>query len=189
MRNKIVSLVLGCLFVSFLFSCKESKQREIERLMKEWYGKELFFPKGLTATVMGDSNVVYSDPSYVNTTWKIVFYADSLGCVSCDLNLLEWMDFMEIADSITGKNVSFFFYFAPKKEKEIISTLRLEKFNVPVFIDYRRKFDELNRLPENQLFRTFLLHENNKIRLIGNPIHGMEKLYLKVLDKQYREDD
>ncbi len=53
MRNKIVSLVLGCLFVSFLFSCKESKQREIERLMKEWYGKELFFPKGLTATVWG----------------------------------------------------------------------------------------------------------------------------------------
>ena len=69
------------------------------------------------------------------------------------------------------------------KEKEIISTLRLEKFNVPVFIDYRRKFDELNRLPENQLFRTFLLDENNKIRLIGNPIHGMEKLYLKVLNK------
>ena len=88
-----------------------------------------------------------------------------------------------------GAGCSFFFYFAPKKEKEIISTLRLEKFNVPVFIDYRRKFDELNRLPENQLFRTFLLDENNKIRLIGNPIHGMEKLYLKVLDKQYREDD
>ena len=34
-----------------------------------------------------------------------------------------------------------------------------------------------------------IIDENNKIRLIGNPIHGMEKLYLKVLDKQYREDD
>ena len=57
--------------------------------MKEWYGKELFLPKGLTATVMGDSDVVYSEMDFIRTTKKIVFYADSLGCVSCDLNLLN----------------------------------------------------------------------------------------------------
>ena len=190
MQSNPLKIIFYCLALSFTFlSCKDSERKEVNSLLKEWIGKELIFPSNQYASIMGDSTVLFSDYISDNSRWKIVFYADSLGCVSCNLNLLEWMDFMEIADSITGKNVSFFFYFAPKKEKEIISTLRLEKFNVPVFIDYRRKFDELNRLPENQLFRTFLLDENNKIRLIGNPIHGMERLYLKVLDKQYREDD
>lgn len=183
MRNKVVCWLFCCLVLWSFSSCKGPKQREIERLTKEWYGKELFFPKELTATVMGDSNVVYSESDYMRTTRKIVFYADTLGCVSCDLNLLEWMDFMELADSVTCQDISFFFYFAPKNVKEIVSTLRFERFDVPVFIDYGREFEKLNPLPENQLFRTFLLDENNKIVLIGNPTHGMEKLYLKVLNK------
>ena len=93
------------------------------------------------------------------------------------------MDFMELADSVTCQEISFFFYFAPKNVKEIVSILRLERFDVPVFIDYEREFEKLNPLPENQLFRTFLLDENNKIILVGNPTRGMEKLYLKVLNK------
>lgn len=183
MRNNVICWLFCCFVISSFFSCKEPRQREIERLMKEWYGKELFLPKGLTATVMGDSDVVYSEMDFIRTTKKIVFYADSLGCVSCDLNLLEWMDFMELADSVTFQDISFFFYFAPKNVKEIVSTLRLERFDVPVFIDYEREFEKLNPLPENQLFRTFLLDENNKIILVGNPTRGMEKLYLKVLNK------
>lgn len=184
MRNSITRwiLLVPILCIPF-FPYKSSKQREMETLMKEWYGKEIFFPKGMVATIMGDSSIVYSDLDYVKKSRKIVFYADSLECVDCDLNLLEWMDFMEVADSVTGQDISFLFYFSPKKEKEIISTLRLERFDVPVFIDYECKFEKLNRLPNNQLFRTFLLNENNKIILIGNPTHGMEYLYLKVLGK------
>jgi hypothetical protein len=65
------------------------------------------------------------------------------------------MDFIELADSVTCQDISFFFYFAPKNVKEIVSTLRLERFDVPVFIDYEREFEKLNPLPENQLFRHF----------------------------------
>ena len=184
MRNKVVLGGVFCLVFSFFFSCKESKQREIERLMKEWYGKELLFPKEFVATVMGDSCVIYSDSDYVKTFWKIVSYADSIGCASCDLNLLEWKDFMEIADSVTHQNISFFFYFAPRNETEIISALRLDNFDIPVFLDDEHKFNEINRLPDNQLFRTFLLNKENEIVLIGNPTHGMEKLYLKVLNER-----
>jgi len=183
MRNNLFNWMLSCFFLLFVFSCKDSKQKEIEQLMEQWYGKELLLPKNLSATIMGDSTVYFSDEDYLKTNWKVAFYADSLGCVSCDLNLLEWMDFMEIVDSLTHQDVAFFFYFAPKNEKEIISVLRRERFNVPVFIDYEQKFEELNCLPENQLFRTFLLDENNKIILIGNPTHGLEELYLKVLRK------
>lgn len=185
MRSSVIKIIVCLAIFPFLMSCKETRKQEVERLTKEWYGKEIVFPKGMTATIMGDNTVAYSDSDYEKTTRKIVFYADSLGCASCDLNLLEWMDFMEAADSITRHDISFFFYFAPEKERDIIWALKLDGFTAPVFIDSEKKFDALNRLPENQLFRTFLLDKDNKIILIGNPTHGMEKLYFRVLSENH----
>ena len=183
MQSNLLKIIFYCLAFSFFLSCKDSEQKEVELLLKGWIGKELIFPSNQYASIMGDSTVLFSDYISDNSHWKIVFYADSLGCVSCDLNLLEWMDFMEKAKELTNHSVDFFFYFAPEKKKDIISALKLEEFHYPVFIDTQKEFNKLNRLPSNQKFRTFLLNAKNEIVLIGNPTHGIEieKLYYRVL--------
>jgi hypothetical protein len=186
MQSNPLKIIFYCLALSFIFlSCKESERKEVNSLLKEWIGKKLIFPSNQFASIMGDSTVLFSDYISDNSHWKIVFYADSLGCVSCDLNLLEWMDFMEKAKELTNQRVDFFFYFAPEKKKDIISALKLEGFHYPVFIDTQKDFDRINQLPDNQKFRTFLLNAENEIVLIGNPTQGieMEKLYYRVLNQ------
>lgn len=147
--------------------------------------KRTHFPFQSICIHHGRQYSIVSDYISDNFRWKIVFYADSLGCVSCDLNLLEWMDFMERAKELTNQRIDFFFYFAPEKKKDIISALKLEGFHYPVFIDTQKDFDKINRLPDNQKFRTFLLNAKNEIVLIGNPTQGieMERLYYRVLSQ------
>ena len=69
MRNNLFNWMLSCFFLLFVFSCKDSKQKEIEQLMEQWYGKELLLPKNLSATIMGDSTVYFSDEDYLKTNW------------------------------------------------------------------------------------------------------------------------
>lgn len=185
MQNNIKK-VFYCLILSIaILSCKNSERKEVESLLKEWIGKELIFPPNQHACIMGDSTVLFSDYISDSSRWKIIFYADSLGCISCDLNLLEWMDFMRNAKEQTNQRVDFYFYFTTEKTKDIISILTLEGFNYPVFIDSLKEFGKLNLLPNNQKFRTFLLNTKNEIVLIGNPTQGieMEKLYYRVLSQ------
>lgn len=69
MRNNLFNWMLSCFFLLFVFSCKDSKQKEIEQLMEQWYGKELLLPKNLSATIMGDSTVYFSDEDYIGE-WR-----------------------------------------------------------------------------------------------------------------------
>ena len=90
MLSNSLKIIFYCLALSFTFlSCKDSERKEVNSLLKVWIGKELIFPSNQYASIMGDSTVLFSDYISDNSRWKIVFYADSLGCVSCDLNLLE----------------------------------------------------------------------------------------------------
>ena len=74
----IVALIAIC-----LSSCKKNKQKEdAVKIVKEWTGKEIKFPKGIPCTSMGKDTTcvdLYSD------NYKILLYVDSLGCTSCRL--------------------------------------------------------------------------------------------------------
>lgn len=56
-------------------------------------------------------------------------------------------------------------------------------FQYPVFIDEMGSFDALNHFPANMTFQTFLLDKDNKVVVIGNPIHNpmVKELYLEKL--------
>ena len=137
--------------------------------MKEWTRKEILFHDRAVFTIQGKDTL--DKFPYASTYYKIVTYVDSLGCLSCKLQLLERINFIAEVDSVTSRNVSFYFFFHPRNRKELIMTLQSEDFIYPVCIDLKDTFNKLNKFPLNDKFRTFLLDNTNKVILVGNPMH------------------
>ena len=150
------------------------------RLVQEWQGKEIRFPKEITFTRFVTDTVDYQIPT---SDYKVLIYVDSIGCTSCKLQLPKWRKLIARVDSLTGGAVPFLFFFQSKDDKELRYILRRDQFDRPVCIDHKNELDRLNKFPANITFQTFLLDKENKVVVIGNPIHNLavEELYIKQL--------
>ncbi|RHR58920.1 DUF1573 domain-containing protein [Parabacteroides sp. AF17-28] len=175
---KSLLYLLSILFL--LTSCKENKKEEVARLVQEWQGKEIVFPKNITFTRFVTDTVDYQIPQ---SDYKVLIYVDSTGCTSCKLQLPKWKELIAYTDSVTGNNIPFLFFFQSKDDKELRYILKRDNFNRPVCIDRNSELDKLNRFPQNITFQTFLLDKKNRIVVIGNPIHNLavKDLYLKQI--------
>lgn len=171
-------LLLATLLLSS--SCKEDKKDRIAHLVTEWQGKQIIFPQDITFTRYITGTVEQPIP---NTPYKILVYVDSLGCVSCKLQLPKWKELMAYTDSISNQKVSCLFFFHVKDYKEIRYLLKRDGFDFPIFIDKDDQLNKLNKFPVDITFQTFLLDKDNKVVVIGNPIHNLavKELYLKQI--------
>lgn len=162
----------------FLFSCSDYKKHDIEVLVKEWNRKKISFPDNPVFTRFVTDTVPYKIPK---TDYKVVVFVDSVGCISCKLQLPRWKDFMHEVDSLSGGNVPFIFFFQTKDVRELRNILRCDHFSHPVCIDTEDSFYKLNRFPREMMFQTFLVDSENRVKVIGNPIHNLsiKDLYLK----------
>ncbi len=173
-------LLLIILSIIALTSCEESRKDEIARLVKEWEGKEIHFPEHPVFTIQGKDTV---DFSFRDTEYKVVSYVDSIGCISCKLQLESWKNFIHEVDSLTDGTVPFILCLHNPDVKEMRRITWKNDFQYPVFIDEMGSFDALNHFPTNMTFQTFLLDKDNKVVVIGNPIHNpmVKELYLEKL--------
>ena len=173
----VVYIILSFIALS---SCKDSPKDEIACLVKEWDGKEIRFPESPVFTIQGKDTV---DFSFRNAEYKVVSYVDSIGCISCKLQLDRWKDFIHEVDSLTGRTVPFILCLHTPDVFEMRRIVRKDDFQYPVFIDEKGTFDALNHFPTNMTFQTFLLDKNNQIVAIGNPGLNpkVKELYLEKL--------
>lgn len=164
----------------FTFSCKDKTEERIESLVQEWQGKEIKFPDNPIFTQYVKDTVDYQIPA---SDYKVVMYVDSIGCVSCKLQLPRWKEFIDQVDSVCNKGVPFLFFFQPKDNQELRRILRIDNFSLPVCIDTEDRFNKLNHFPSEMMFQTFLLDKDNKVVVIGNPIHNLKvrDLYLQKI--------
>jgi hypothetical protein len=91
------------------------------RLVQEWQGKEIRFPKEITFTRFVTDTVDYQIPT---SDYKVLIYVDSIGCTSCKLQLPKWRKLIARVDSLTGGTVPFLFFFQSKDDKELRYILR-----------------------------------------------------------------
>ena len=156
--------------ISFVYSCKDYKKRkEIEKIVNEWTGKEILFPENISCYIAGQDTLPQICNTLFQREFKILLYVDSLGCSSCRLNLFEWKQLMEEADSLFQGNVGFLLFFQPKSERESSYLFTRDQFDYPVFIDINGTIDQLNGFPKEMDYQCFLLDSNNKVLIIGNP--------------------
>ncbi len=161
-------------------SCQKNDRAKVESLVKEWNNKEIRFPDNPVFTRFVTDTVPYRIPK---TDYKVVVFVDSVGCISCKLQLPKWKEFMHEVDSLCEGKVSFVFFFQSADLKELRYILRRDGFSLPVCIDADDSFNSLNHFPGEMMFQTFLVDSENRVKVIGNPIHNLsvKDLYLKEL--------
>lgn len=174
MKTRHVLLIL-CFFL--LLACQDKRAKEIERLVTEWQGKEIRFPEGLVFTRFISDTVNLTIPE---APYKVLVYVDSVGCTSCKLQLPRWKEFIATMDSLSGGNVPFLFIFQSNDTKEIRYLLKRDNFDKPISLDLSDRLNRLNHFPIDSRFQTFLLDRNNRVVLIGNPVHNpqIKELYI-----------
>ena len=169
--------------IVFSSGCNNDNRATIARTVEQWQGRTVQMPEGAVFTVQARDTVamdVYA-PAY-----KVLVYVDSTGCTSCRLQLHEWKKFIAEVDSATGGHVPFLFFLSPKSVKEARYITRRDDFTYPICVDMQNRLDSLNHFPEEEMFHTFLLDSDNRVAVIGNPIHNrsVRDLYMKTLTGQ-----
>lgn len=174
-----------------MVSCKQSEREKLTNIVSEWNNKEILFPS--------DTAFMYHNLSSLqkinmkHNKFTILNYVDSIGCISCKLQLLKWDEFIYLIDSVSGGDVPCLFVFHPSSKKDLIKLLKRKRFNYPVYIDENDAFNKLNHFPTNIDFQSFLLDENSKVLVVGNPILNphIKKLYLNIIqgEKVVSNDD
>ena len=175
------------LLLSLLTACKENNKEKFALLVQEWQGKEIVFPQDMAFSRFVTEPVDYRIP---DAKYKVLVYVDSVGCTSCKLQLSKWQELIAHVDSATNGNIPFIFVFQSKDDRELRYILKRDNFDRPVCIDRGDGFDKLNKFPQEITFQTFLLDKDNKVKVIGNPVHNLavRDLYLKqITGMQYQE--
>ena len=179
---KTLNLIILVLLPIF-FSCKneqKEKGKQIAQLVSEWQGKQIQFPENLTFTRYLTDTTDFQIPQ---SEYKVLIYVDSIGCTSCKLQLHKWKELIEYTDSVTQGKVPFLFFMHPKDAKEIRYLLKRDAFDRPICIDIDDRLNKLNKFPADITFQTFLLDKDNKVAVLGNPVHNtaVKELYLKQI--------
>ncbi|MCD8164673.1 MAG: DUF1573 domain-containing protein [Bacteroides sp.] len=178
--------LLGGIFILLTLTegCTSSEKRKIIRIVRQWEGKEVLFPEDPVFTLYGKDTVDFALPS---SGYRIFSYVDSIGCISCKLQLEKWKYFIRETDSVMGFEVPVLFFFHPKNYKDLSYILRRDRFGLPVCIDEKNEINHLNQFPQEMAFQTFLLNEENRVVAIGNPVHNprvKELYYHTMLEKE-----
>ena len=179
---KTLNLIILVLLPIF-FSCKneqKEKEKQIAQLVSEWQGKQIVFPENSIFTRYLTDTTDYQIPQ---SEYKVLIYVDSIGCTSCKLQLHKWKELIEYTNSVTQNKVPFLFFFHPKDAKEIRYLLKRDGFDHPICIDLDDRLNKLNKFPADMTFQTFLMDKNNKVAVLGNPVHNtaVKDLYLKQI--------
>lgn len=181
MNGKVLNTFLVSLFSFILFSCGDKDKEEITLLVTQWQGKEINIPNNSIFTIQGKDTVDVN----LNTEHKVLVYVDSAGCTSCRLQLHKWKEFIAQVDTVAKEPVLFLFYLTPKSVKEARYITRRDDFTYPMCVDINNEINKKNNFPKKDMFHTFLLDAENKVQVIGNPIHNsaVRDLYLKTISQ------
>ena len=151
-----------------IISCGNTEAEKTRKLIEKWFGKEIFYPENVSfesySREYGDRKM-----NLVKGDYSILFYIDSVDCMSCKLRLDKWGELIHVVDSVSDGRTPFVFVFQSKRKEDMIHFLKRSGFEYPVFIDTEGLFNRLNNLPDNDVFHNFLLDKNNRIVAIGNP--------------------
>lgn len=179
-----MSLIVLSFIVVFLslISCKSDS---VERNMEIFYENKISFP--FDRMIKKDCSL-YHD-SVLDRYTKLVKYVEVFDCSDCQINHLSSFD-NDTYNSGVSKNISILYIVnIPHKidYSELYSKLCEKRIRGTVYLDTCNAFLQANpHIPDNPMFHTFVLNENDSVVLIGDPFKnkGMEDLLLKVIGKE-----
>ena len=121
-----------------------------ERYLDELYSKKLEIP---------------FDIGHDSSKLIILNYIDSLGCSRCKSQYPLWAAFNLELNELTSNEVKIFFISPTQKAFQ-------ENSNMNCYVDHGDVFRKLNKIPLDSRFNTFLVDEEHRILLVGNPVRS-----------------
>lgn len=180
MRNCILSMC-----VLLIFTACDSRYGTIEGLMSQM--------KETPVNLCQDSMVCLIHDSIVGDFNKhnkmtMVVYSDTSDCSMCYINHLDqWNELLPLEKKYKGLRFVFIIEARSNEQKSLLNNLTGCNLNHTIYVDNSYSFRRNNsNIPEDAAFHTFLLDENNKVILVGNPLHNekIEKLFYKIIDEK-----
>ena len=173
-------IILGILLCS---ACnKSSYQKTLADELREFKEMAIIFPNNM---LFKGYDGHLPDSTLLNRPLKMVVYINSKNCESCKLMALLPIHIF-ILENKHYRNFGVVVVLSPSHLESAENFLEEMCFRQTVFYDLDGSFERLNsHLPKDERFHTFLLDENNKVVLVGNPVRNakLKKLYLAALKK------
>lgn len=133
-------------------------------------------------TSYGEDTIItrYSSKTYPYT---ILNYVDTMGCMSCRLQLQRWKSLISELQEDYPDRVNCLMVFYSNQRKRFVKFLQNNDFESFVFMDDQDTLNKLNHFLQEEDFRTFLLDKSNKVVAVGNPIlnPNIRSLYLSII--------
>lgn len=171
--------------VVILFSCT-SHEREFQNIEK-MQSEKTNIPYEQMDCWANDS--VQKVSPWKNAKYKLIHYIDSASCSSCYLQKVKINDFLFLMEDLSNNEFYNVIILSPgSKTKKDIEHLFSEKL-IPqtIFIDSANIFLQRNpHIPSETMYHTFLIDENDKAILVGNPITNkkIKKLLISMFENK-----
>ncbi|MCL2502971.1 MAG: hypothetical protein FWE99_07560 [Bacteroidales bacterium] len=168
--------------VLLLFSCSGNR---LTKSVEQFMGQQIVLSADWNAVYKGRDTVL---TGFIEAPVKLVVWYDSLGCGSCEVGKMhEWNKITAYADSLAPW-FSIVYLFTPRRAdlRSVDRAVKIDKFDYPVFIDKDATFIQQNpKLPKNRQLHSFLLDKNNRVVMVGNPLHNptLWALYKTTIQK------
>jgi hypothetical protein len=179
-------LVLLAMAMFLLCSCKKSYREAATTLVNEWKDKVVVYPEQWDWVSYRRDTVQKYSLDY--DKYVIIAYMDSIGCMSCRMNLPRWSEWINTVDSVSNYTVPHLIIIHPSQgiKPELVETLKRTRFTYPVCIDETDAFNRLNKFPSRFNLCTLLIDKAGKVLLIGDPINNpnMRRLFLHVVEEK-----
>lgn len=162
-------------------SCKDKDKKAISEQLDALYGKEIKFVHQDQYIIDRRDTIIHWDGT---PDFKIVIFADSLGCQPCNLRLGELSLKVRELRHINEK-AHFVVIVQNSDYREFEHNVAHDMPGFPFIYDTEGLFLKANELPLDNRLHAFLLDKDNKIVLVGNPV-GNDKLW-ELYKHQIRE--
>ena len=174
---------IGLLLI--LFSCQtEQKYTKDEEQIRQVIGSKIEIPVQLIT--LKDSILYVEETNALNlkNNGHRIISMISGDCMACVESLNKWDSFIKKHNDHPNVNVYHIITVSDLRHfmKNIYSKINR---NATLHIDTSHYMFQYNNLPDNPSLHTFLVDKNNKILLVGNPIHSpaLEELYIEMIKK------
>lgn len=165
-------------------SCTKVK-RNVEADYIKFLSGQMAFPFDSTE-VMYPSRSLQASKKHPEV--QLVFFFDHIGCTACEISKLAEYE-LEYMNSPTFENVKFVYIVTVKSESKnkIYSMFCRYRIKGALYIDTCNKFIQANPyFPLNPLFHTFMVDENGRILIVGNPFTNnvIMNMWLDIKNKR-----
>ena len=179
----ILSFTIGCYIITACNSHKEDIQKTLEKMQSS----TISIPYERMECWTSDS--ILEDRPWNKAKLKLVHYVDSATCSTCYLQKIAIYGLLFSMEAQSNNDFYNVFIINPNiiAKKKLISDFSGKLIPQTIFVDSSNVFMESNpNLPSESMYHTFLLDENNKVILVGNPMLNkqIEDMMLSIVEER-----